>query len=207
MFAKWIANQLKHPSGFAGKIVGKLLEKGNVQANLKTIESLEITDNDTVLEIGFGPGAALNQILTMNGKCIVKGIDFSEVMHEKARKKNCDFITEGRLELIKGDFRTADLKNDGYNKIFGVNVIYFWEDVKAAAEKLLKILKVNGKVAFFMSDKKDLERVGITRTDVFNKYDIDQVENTFRNAGFSNVRHTEFKTKFRTAYILQAQKD
>jgi len=206
MILHWIADQFKHPRGFAGKIVGAIMTKGNMPAIVKTLELLQVNDEDTVLEIGFGPGSALYQLLGNNKKCTATGIDFSLLMLHEAAKKNHTFIDDKRLKLIHGDFCDINLQNNSFSKVFGVNVIYFWNDLDTIAHKIHTLLKPNGKAVFFMADKSSLVKMKFPQTDVFNKYDIDQVESAFRNAGFSKVWHDRLSIHTKIAYIIQAER-
>ena len=87
MVKHFIARQFRKPTGFFGSLVGKLMAKGNLPAIIETTARLELVDTDTVLEIGYGPGLGISQILSTNLKCTMKGIDFSEQMYKTAFKK------------------------------------------------------------------------------------------------------------------------
>jgi ubiquinone/menaquinone biosynthesis C-methylase UbiE len=202
MIKRFIAQQFRKPGGFFGSIVGKLMAKGNLPAINETIKRLKIVDTDTILEIGYGPGLGLAQILSGNTHCTMKGIDFSELMYKTASKKNRAFIQNKRLELLKGDFLSCELPQNSFSKIFGVNVIYFWADLSAAANKIKHILKPSGKAVLYMAHKDDLVKIGFTKTDVFFKYDIETVLTAFRNAGFSTISSGEcLNGPFRCYYI------
>ncbi|MFC0561906.1 hypothetical protein [Halalkalibacter alkalisediminis] len=56
MFQKWLGNQLKKPTGFVSKLVGKYMEKGNYEINNWTLSLLNIKGNESILEVGIGNG-------------------------------------------------------------------------------------------------------------------------------------------------------
>ncbi|HEX2959904.1 MAG TPA: class I SAM-dependent methyltransferase [Chitinispirillaceae bacterium] len=202
MIKRFIAQQFRQPTGFFGKIVGKLMAKGNLPVINETIQRLEISDEDIILEIGYGPGLGIMEILSTNSKCTMKGIDFSDLMYKIASKRNRKFIQDKRLELFNGDFLSFELKSNSFSKVFGVNVIYFWPDLPIAATKIKSILKPSGKAVLYMSHKEDLVKISFTKTDVFYKYDIDTALTAFRNAGFSAVSSGEsMNGSFRCYYI------
>lgn len=191
MIKRFIAQQFRKPAGFFGSIVGKLMAKGNLPAIKETIQRLGIVDNDTILEIGYGPGLGIFEILSNNSKCTMKGIDFSDLMFKVASKKNSVFTQSKRLELLKGDFLIYGLPSKSFSKVFGVNVIYFWPNLSAAAAKIKTILKPSGKAVLYMAHKDDLVKIGFTKTDVFSKYDIETVLAAFRKTGFSEITSSE----------------
>lgn len=178
------------------------MAKGNLPAINETIQRLEIADRDTILEIGFGPGLGISQILSNNAHCTMKGVDFSDLMYKIALKRNSRFIKDKRLELLKGDFLNFELPSNNFSKVFGVNVIYFWPDLLAAAKKIKSILKPSGKAVLYMSHKDDLVKIGFTKTDVFFKYDIETALTAFRTAGFTSISSGECTNgAFRCYYI------
>jgi ubiquinone/menaquinone biosynthesis C-methylase UbiE len=202
MIKHFIAKQFRQPSGFFGSIVGRLMSNGNLPAIVETIQRLGIEDTDTILEIGYGPGRGIQEILTKNAYCTMKGIDFSDLMYTVATKRNRKFINNNRLELLKGDFLSFGLPENAFSKVFGVNVIYFWPDLVLAATKIKKILKPGGKTVFYMSHKDDLVKIGFTKSSIFSKHDIEKVLGAFKQAGFSKVSSGEGTIgQFRCFYI------
>jgi SAM-dependent methyltransferase len=95
-------SQFAHPEGWAGRFVGMILALKNRERNAWTISMLDIQPSDQVLEIGFGPGQAIQEVakLTQNG--FVAGIDLSDVMVAQASKRNSVAIRSGRVLLQQG---------------------------------------------------------------------------------------------------------
>jgi len=60
---KFIASQLKQPSGAFGRfLTGRLLNKFNARINQLSVELLALQPGDRVLEIGFGGGETLGMM-------------------------------------------------------------------------------------------------------------------------------------------------
>lgn len=57
-----------------------------VEKNKWTISLLNIQKVDNVLEIGFGPGIAIEMVSNINRDGYVVGIDYSDVMLQQAKK-------------------------------------------------------------------------------------------------------------------------
>ncbi len=55
-------SQFAHPKGLLGRFVGIILALKNRERNAWTISTLDIQPDDQVLEIGFGPGQAIQEI-------------------------------------------------------------------------------------------------------------------------------------------------
>ena len=58
---RFIGNQFRKPRGFFGKIVSKIMIKGNSHAYDKIIPELNIQQNDRILEIGYGHGIGVKE--------------------------------------------------------------------------------------------------------------------------------------------------
>ncbi len=104
MVPNFIANQLRKPEGFWGKIVARKMTERNTPMYEEAVGIMGIREGDTLLEVGFGPGIMMNMILRGNPGVAMKGIDFSKLMLEQCTGLNREFIESGRLELIHGDF-------------------------------------------------------------------------------------------------------
>ena len=60
---RFLAKKLGHPSGIFGRLLMKLLNKGNAGMNDFTFQQLDLLSGDAVLEIGFGGGYLLEKII------------------------------------------------------------------------------------------------------------------------------------------------
>jgi 16S rRNA A1518/A1519 N6-dimethyltransferase RsmA/KsgA/DIM1 with predicted DNA glycosylase/AP lyase activity len=63
------------PSGFMGKLFGKLMEWTNVDAYRKAIETIAPAPNERFLEIGFGTGLFAQMLLLASSETFVAGVD------------------------------------------------------------------------------------------------------------------------------------
>lgn len=122
-----IGNQFRKPSGLFGRIISFAMKGDNILAYQKLITQLKIKDNDNVFEIGYGPGMCIERILSKH-YCSVSGIDYSELMHKEAIKRNEENIRLNRCQLHLGDFLSFNLHESKYDKIFCIYVIYFWNN-------------------------------------------------------------------------------
>ena len=187
-----VAKQLSRPTGFWGKLIGFGMKHGNRSLNEWTIEQLNLDSSDRVLEVGFGPGVSIKQVAEIVSDGWVAGIDCSNTMLEQARKRNAATIALGQVELKHGDVSSLPYNNDTFDKVFAVQVLYFWKDPVAILSELNRVAKPGGKIALSILDKKYLERARITQTGVFNLYNGKDIVQLLFQAGFSDAR---FETK------------
>ncbi len=181
-----IGNQFRKPSGFLGKMISFLMKKGNLHAYLKLIPLLNIKKGDHILEIGYGHGVGIDMICK-NHDCMVTGVDFSELMLQESKNRNKQHIQDKKLNLKFGDYLEFPFPPESFDQIFFINVIYFWDNVQTAFQKINKELKTNGGFCFYMVAPEDLKKMKFTFDDIFYKYDIDFVVKELELAGFKNI--------------------
>lgn len=194
-----LAKQLRKPSGFAGKLVAKMMEFRNCSSYKEIIRQLSPRPGERILEIGYGPGNGIYQIANSVPGCMISGIDFSELMFQKASKRNIKFINAGTVHLQYGDVLTLEPGKDKFDKIFCVNVIYFWNDLNQAFSKIFNMLGKKGKFLIYMDHMDSLDKARFLAD--FCKYPIDEVEMKLKNAGFTDIEYT-----FDKGYFVSAKK-
>lgn len=189
VLAHKIAKQLSRPTGFLGRLIGVGMKFGNRSLNEWTIEQLNLNSSDRVLEVGFGPGLSINLVAENVPDGWVAGIDCSKTMLGQANRRNAAVIESGRVELKHGDVSSLPYDNDSFDKVFAVQVLYFWEEPLVILSELKRVLKPRGKIVLSILDKKDLERKPIAQTGVFNLYSVEEIVELFSQAGFSDIQH------------------
>jgi ubiquinone/menaquinone biosynthesis C-methylase UbiE len=76
------------------------MARTNADCGAWVIDLLEVTPNDRVLEVGFGPGVVIQRLAKLAAAGHVAGIDQSREMVEQARARNARAIQDGRVELV-----------------------------------------------------------------------------------------------------------
>jgi ubiquinone/menaquinone biosynthesis C-methylase UbiE len=194
-----LAKQLRKPSGFFGKLVAKMMEFRNRSSYKKIISKLSPRKGEHILEIGYGPGLGIYQIADAFPGCLISGIDYSELMYQKATIRNKKFIDKGTVHLSYGDVLTLQTGNEKFDKIFCVNVIYFWKDLNLAFTKVFNMLGEKGEFLIYMDHRDSLEKVKFLAD--FCKYSVEDVETELKKSGFANIEYT-----FDKGYFISATK-
>ena len=77
--------QFGRPSGWLGRIAGSLMAKG-ADDDRWLVDLLDVQPEDRVLEVGFGPGVAIELLAARASRGRVAGVDPSDVMVRQATK-------------------------------------------------------------------------------------------------------------------------
>jgi cyclopropane fatty-acyl-phospholipid synthase-like methyltransferase len=177
-----------------------LLTKKNHSKYLTIVKDMDIQSDNRLLEIGYGPGVGIHMIAQSCESCIVHGVDFSTLMYKKASKYNKAFIDDGKVKLQYGDFLDIPIAQYQYDKIFCLNVIYFWDELDKPFKKTCSLLNANGVFYIYMMKADSLIKKKAPDS-VFNKYTIEQVVDALRLAGFSKIDNYYDK-----GFYIKAQK-
>lgn len=84
-----VFKQFGKPTGLLGSLAGFIManRSSNIERAEFGISILDIQPSDFVLEIGFGPGVAIEKMSTLITDGIIYGVDHSKLMVKKARRE------------------------------------------------------------------------------------------------------------------------
>jgi trans-aconitate methyltransferase len=181
-----VVGQFKKPSGPFGHIVGWIMATrgSNRERSRWTVDLLHIDPEDRVLEIGCGPGIALEQVARRLLSGAVLGIDHSPVMVKQAARRNQGAIAVGRVLVRAGTIEDVRAADGPFTKIFSVNVIQFVPHQVAFFRLLYNKLAPGGIAATAYQPRIK----NPTRADAIGM--ADQVAAAMKSAGFSKI-HVE----------------
>lgn len=181
-----MARHFRKPEGLLGYYVSNRMIKSNFHVYPAIDRFVDIQDNMIVLEIGYGPGIGISYFLDKH-PIQMEGLDFSKLMFRRASWKNRKFLKNGRLKLMCGDFSNHDFRGMKYDRVIFANVIYFWNDLDEIFERMKTVLKPDGKMVFYMSDKSRMVKIPIANSGHFNHHDSKDVMKSIEHCGFRNV--------------------
>lgn len=120
------------------------------------IDSIDIQENDRILEIGTGNGSVFKTITGKLEKGSIKSIDSSkrkvrQVSRAIQKKKKTDQggIFHGHPERIPFEDRT-------FNKVFSLHTVQACTDVRLALREIYRVLQIDGR--FYISIDNNAER-------------------------------------------------
>jgi ubiquinone/menaquinone biosynthesis C-methylase UbiE len=181
---RFIAQQLSHPKGLLGRVIGHLMNKHNAKMNAFAIEQLQLTSTDRVLEIGFGGGATLPTLLARAG--FVGGLDRSRDMVEAARARFARNVAAGHADFREGTVEALPFEAAAFNKVCTVNTVYFWHSLDAGFAEIHRVLAPGGRVVVGFLPKQHMDRMQMP-IDIFTTRASEDVTTAIARAGFSRV--------------------
>ncbi|MBI1282240.1 MAG: methyltransferase domain-containing protein [Anaerolineaceae bacterium] len=179
--------QYRRPSGLIGRWVGGKMADQHRAENLWTVAHLHVQPTDKLLEVGFGPGFAIQEIVPHLTTGSIAGVDFSQTMVRSAKRRNARAVQAGLVDVRYGEVRQLPFADSVFDKAFSINSIYFWIDALTAFQELRRVLKTSGwlSITFLPSERWDSTP---TATEDFKPYSSVEVQSLFSEAGFINLR-------------------
>src|SRR6516164_7972441 len=133
------------PRGFLGKLGGIIMARANDACGAWVTELLNVASNETVLEVGFGPGTAIRRLSAMAAH--VAGVDASREMVAQAKARNAIAVKNGRVELLHGTVDDLPFAGDTFHKAMAINSMQIWPDAIVGLREMRRVLKSGGTIA------------------------------------------------------------
>ena len=188
-YAKFMASQLRQPSGFFGRhIMVHLLNRINVSINNLALETLQLNSHDHVLEVGFGGGDLIARMSRILVKGHITGVDYSQDAVEACTKRFVSLIKAGMLDLHCANVVELPFETGTFSKACSVNTIYFWPDPLTALRQIQSVLKAKGKLVVCFSPRQVMEKRGKVIHHGFMLYEPEEVTALLTGVGFRHVQ-------------------
>lgn len=197
-----IVPQFKLPHGLFGHLAGVIMANrpSNRARNVWTVQLLDCRPDDTVLEIGSGPGLALEGCLEAVPSGRVVGIDHSRAMIAQAGRRLRPALRDGRLALHIGGVELLSGWEQTFDRVLSVNVVQFLPDPDEAFTQIFAVLKPGGRAATtYMPRGRNPTREDALRM-------AKRVARAKEGAGFTDVRIEELPLGLVPAVCILGQR-
>ncbi len=184
-----VVEQFHHPRGLYGRVAGRIMatRESNVSRNRWIAGILRPAPGARILEIGHGPGVAIEALVPHLDGGHLTGLEISELMSRSAARRNKRAVASGVVDFRVGD--SADPPDDlrDFDLIYAVNASMFWADPAAAVDELASRLAPGGELVFaFMpppTSTSSAEEVA------------DYTGQLFARVGLTDIRHEEMNSE------------
>ena len=134
----------RKPVGLGGKVMVSMMNLGHTPVATWGLEFLRLSPDAKVLDCGCGGGSNIKRLLKSCPRGIVKGIDYSPVSVEKARKVNHAAIAEGRCSVLQGSVADMIFADASFDAVAAFETVYFWPALPQCFREIYRVLKSGG---------------------------------------------------------------
>jgi ubiquinone/menaquinone biosynthesis C-methylase UbiE len=149
-FGRLVSRQAAHPRGLLGRVIGRIWVRETAAVNDAVIAVLDPKPEETVVEIGHGPGRTVQRVLAAGADAI--GVEVSDAMIRLAGRRNRRAIADGRLRLHQGDGAHLPLGGESVDAVIAVHTIYFWTNPQSTLVECARVLRPGGRLVLASRD-------------------------------------------------------
>ena len=180
----------RKPVGFGGKVMVSMMNLGHTPVATWGLEFLRLSPDAKVLDCGCGGGSNIKRLLKSCPRGIVKGIDYSPVSVEKARKVNHAAIAEGRCSVLQGSVADMIFADASFDAVTAFETVYFWPALPQCFQEVYRVLKPGGTFLICNESNGDTDK-DEKWTEIIGGmviYKSDELKAYLEQAGFHDVQ-------------------
>jgi SAM-dependent methyltransferase len=183
---RYLMSQFALPHGLLAGVFAAVMNGGNKQVNLRSLEALEVEPDQRVLEVGFGGGATLETLIREKGCGYVAGLDASPEMVRAAERRFAPWIAEGRMAVRRGSAEVIPWADAEFDRALSVNSLFYWPDPARAVGEIRRVLRPGGVLVLGLRDKTASDKIGIGRLGYWSPTE-EEIGALLADAGFEQV--------------------
>ena len=180
----------RKPTGIGGKIMLAMMNVGHSAVSQWGLQFLSVTPDAKVLDCGCGGGANIKKLLKRCSQGSVKGIDYSAVSVEKAKRVNERAIRAGRCAVLQASVSELPFTAETFDIVTAFETVYFWPNLSQNFQEIYRVLKLDG--TFFICNESsgdtDKDDKWTQIIDGMTIYRGTQLKQFLEQAGFHNVQ-------------------
>ena len=184
MLTEFLIKQSQKPSGLIGRVITKIWSFYFKKLSLWAIKQTTISDNYSILEIGYGGGSTIKNLLALNKNLEIHGIDISKESYRTAQRVHSDSIRKGSVQLKIGNVENMPYQNNYFDRIFAIQTHIFWKDIKKSFQEVYRVMSSNSTL-IIASEK---EKIHYHMTDYRTSHEFSQL---LTSIGFSKIEEKQ----------------
>jgi ubiquinone/menaquinone biosynthesis C-methylase UbiE len=192
-----IASQLKHPTGEKGIEMANMMHETNINMTRHSVQNLNITDGNSILELGHGNAGHLEYVLQQASHLKYYGLEMSELMFNEARQINRNFVSQKQAFFSIYEGNIIPFKEDSFDKIFTVNTIYFWQNPEKLLSEMRRVLLPKGILCVTFAEESFMKQLPFTQFE-FELYNTEKAEKLIEKTLFKIVNKETLIEKIKT---------
>lgn len=184
MVIQYLIKQSRKPSGLVGRLITNIWSSYFKELSLWATKQTTIPNNSRILEIGYGGGSTIKNLLELDKNLDIHGIDISKESYQTARRVHSDAIENGSVKLRIGNVANLPYQNNDFDLVFAIQTHIFWEDLKQSLQEIYRVMS-NTSTLIIASEK---EKIKYHMTDYGISHELMQL---LTSIGFSKIEERQ----------------
>jgi len=184
MLIQYLIKQSRKPSGLVGRLITNIWSSYFKELSLWAIKQTTIPNNSRILEIGYGGGSTIKNLLALDKDLDIHGIDISEESYHTARRIHSEAIENGSVKLRIGNVANLPYQNHYFDLVFAIQTHIFWKDLKESFQEIYRVMS-NHSTLIIASEK---EKIKYHMTDYGTSSELSQL---LTSIGFSKIEERQ----------------
>ena len=175
------------PSGIIGVVAGVIMLLRHRRSYKLAWKALDLCDQDTFLEIGFGLGNFLKKAGGVAS--FVAGLDHGKDMVKIAKLMNKTKILSGKMDIRLGEASSLPWDDESFTSAAIIEAFYYLSNPKKTLLEVYRVLRESGRIVITMIWYRDGKRSYKVIEEKYNAtiFSVDSLKTLLGEIGFKNV--------------------
>ncbi|TYV34091.1 class I SAM-dependent methyltransferase [Listeria monocytogenes] len=149
----YLSEQAANPRGIIGEITTKIWSSYFEDLSKWTISNTEMGDATNILDIGYGGGSNVKNLVELNENVTIYGVDISKESYKTATNLNKKAINNGKVKLSIQDVALMNYPADFFDIVYAIQTHMYWDNPRKGFEEIYRVM--SNEAVFILSSEKD----------------------------------------------------
>ncbi|EAC6178462.1 class I SAM-dependent methyltransferase [Listeria monocytogenes] len=149
----YLSEQAANPRGIIGEITTKIWSSYFEDLSKWTISNTEMGDATNILDIGYGGGSIVKNLVELNKNVTIYGVDISKESYKTATNLNKKAINNGKVKLSIQDVALMNYPADFFDIVYAIQTHMYWDNPRKGFEEIYRVM--SNEAVFILSSEKD----------------------------------------------------
>ncbi|MDT0092241.1 class I SAM-dependent methyltransferase [Listeria marthii] len=149
----YLSEQAANPRGIIGEITTKIWSSYFTDLSKWTISNTEMNEATNVLDIGYGGGSNVKNLVELNKNLTIYGVDISKESYKTATTLNKKAVNAGKVKLSIQDVAAMSYQAEFFDIVYAIQTHMYWDNPQKGFKEIYRVMSKEG--IFILSSEKD----------------------------------------------------
>ncbi|MBF2556787.1 class I SAM-dependent methyltransferase [Listeria marthii] len=149
----YLSEQAANPRGIIGEITTKIWSSYFTDLSKWTISNTEMNEPTNVLDIGYGGGSNVKNLVELNKNLTIYGVDISKESYKTATNLNKKAVNAGKVKLSIQDVAAMSYQDEFFDIVYAIQTHMYWDNPQKGFKEIYRVMSKEG--IFILSSEKD----------------------------------------------------